>query len=92
MEFFYFSSPGILWKSQIVLGIISLMTLVAKGVKSRLTTLVAKGDEDTNATERSRKSGRRNKNHRNKNSETTVPQKSWLNQLVKAVTNCLGIA
>ena len=43
MEFFYFSSPGILWKSQIVLGIISLMTLVAKGVNSQLMTLVAKG-------------------------------------------------
>ena len=54
------------------------------------------GDEDTNTTERNRNSGRRNKNpknrNRNRNSETTVPEKSWLNQLVKAVTNCLGIA
>ena len=44
------------------------------------------GDEDTNATERNRNSGRRNKN-----SETTMPEKSWLNQLEKAVMNCLGI-
>uniref|UniRef100_A0A7N2MNI8 Uncharacterized protein n=1 Tax=Quercus lobata TaxID=97700 RepID=A0A7N2MNI8_QUELO len=52
------------------------------------------GDEDTNATKRNRNSGRRNKNpkNRNRNSETTVPEKSWLNQLVKAVTNCLGMA
>ena len=54
------------------------------------------GDEDTNATKRNRNSGRGNKNpknrNRNRNSETTVPEKSWLNQLVKAVTNCLGIA
>ncbi|KAK4568694.1 hypothetical protein RGQ29_004196 [Quercus rubra] len=40
------------------------------------------GDEDTNATERNRSSGRRNKNpkiknrNRNRNSETTVPEKS----------------
>ncbi|KAK7850146.1 hypothetical protein CFP56_001505 [Quercus suber] len=51
-------------------------------------------DEESNATERNRNSGRRNKNpkNRNRNSETTVPEKSWLNQLVKVVTNCLGIA
>ncbi|KAK7826142.1 hypothetical protein CFP56_032440 [Quercus suber] len=58
------------------------------------------GDEDNNATKRNRNSGRRNKDSRNRkrnrndnrNSETTVPKKSWLNQLVKTVTNCLGIA
>ena len=57
------------------------------------------GEEETNrrnsmsSNRRSSKRRNRNRNSGSKNSRTTVPEKSWLNQLrelVKVVTNCMG--
>ena len=58
------------------------------------------GEEETNrrnsrsSNRRNSKRRNRNRNSRSKNSGTTVPEKSWLNQLrelVKVVTNCMGL-
>ena len=60
-----------------------------------------KGEEKTNrrnsggSNRRNSKRGNKNRNRNSgsKNSRTTVPEKSWLNQLrelVKVVTNCMG--
>ena len=55
------------------------------------------GEEETNR-RNSRSSNRRNprRRNRNRNSEsrnsgTTAPEKSWLNQLVNPVMNCMGL-
>ena len=58
------------------------------------------GEEETNrrnsksSNRRNSKRRNRNRNSGSKNSGTTVPEKSWLNQLrelVKVVTNCMGL-
>ena len=58
------------------------------------------GEEETNrrnsgsSNRRNSKRENRNRNFGSKNSGTTMPEKSWLNQLlelVKVVTNCMGL-
>ena len=55
------------------------------------------GKEETNkgnsgnGNRRNPKRRNRNRNSGSRNSGTTVPEKSWLNQLVNPVMNCMGL-
>ena len=55
------------------------------------------GEEETNrrnsgsGNRRNPRRRNRNRNSGSRNSGTTVPEKSWLNQLVNPITNCMGL-
>ena len=55
------------------------------------------GEEETNrrnsrsSNRRNSRSRNRNRNFESRNSGTTVPEKSWLNQLVNPIMNCMGL-